>query len=95
MTVSTFSATLDARRLTLQDSYSRLLSAFSLLKTGNTLELLSEQDPKPMQTQLQSALQGQVSWEALAQGPDTWRAAITRLKDGHGDSGCCGGCGGA
>ena len=95
MTVSAFSATLDARRLALHDGHSRLLSAFTLLNTGDVLELLSEQDPKPLQTQLQSALPGQFSWEALPQGPDTWRVAITRLKAGHGDSGCCGGCGGA
>lgn len=95
MTVSTFSSSLDARRLTLQECHSRLISAITLLKTGDTLELLSEQDTKPLQTELQSALPAQLSWEALEQGPTTWRVAITRLKAGHGDSGCCGGCGGA
>ncbi len=95
MTVSAFSATLDARRLSLENSYSRLQSAFGLLGTGATLELLSEQEPAALKTRLLADVPAQFAWEVLTQGPDTWRIAVTRLQDGHGPNGCCGVCGGA
>ena len=95
MTVSDFSATLDARQLSLENSYSRLQSAFSLLSTGATLQVLSEQEPEALKARLLSDVPAQFAWDVLTEGPDMWRIAVTRLQDGHGPNGCCGVCGGA
>ena len=84
MNVSDFSATLDARRLSLEGSYSRLQSAFGLLGRGAMRELISEQEPEALKTRLLADVPSQFAWEVLTRSPDTWRVAVTRLQDGHG-----------
>jgi uncharacterized protein (DUF2249 family) len=59
------------------------------------MELINDHDPKPLRARFESDLPGKFSWDYLEQGPATWRVAITRLKSGHSNGGCCGGCGGA
>jgi uncharacterized protein (DUF2249 family) len=87
--------TMDVRKIAPTDRHAMILAAFKLLGSGETMELISDHDPKPLQAQFQFELPGQFSWAYLEQGPATWRTGITRLKSGHGNSGCCGGCGGA
>ncbi|MBH2020344.1 MAG: DUF2249 domain-containing protein [Burkholderiales bacterium] len=87
--------TMDVRKIAPPDRHAMILAAFNLLGSGETMELISDHDPKPLQAQFQSGLPGQFSWACLEQGPAAWRTGITRLKSGHGNGGCCGGCGGA
>lgn len=95
MTVCDAYLTMDVRKIAPPDRHSMILAAFKLLGPDETMELISDHDPKPLQAQFQFELPGQFSWACLEQGPATWRVAITRLKkSGHGSGGCCGGCGG-
>jgi uncharacterized protein (DUF2249 family) len=87
--------TMDVRKIAPPERHSMILAAFKLLGPNESMELISEHEPKPLQAKFQFELPGQFSWAYLEQGPATWRVAITRLKSGHGSGGCCGGCGGA
>lgn len=71
-----------------------IFSTFGSLAGGQVMELINDHDPKPLYYQFQAEMPGKFAWDYLEKGPETWRVAITRLKD-HGDGQCCGSCGGA
>ena len=95
MTVCT-SAPIDIRNLAPNDRYSVASAAFGLLAPGEALELVHNENLKALKLQFDCDLPGKISWVWLEQGPAVWRASLTRPKSGgHGNGGCCGGCGGA
>jgi uncharacterized protein (DUF2249 family) len=49
------------------------------LKTGETLRLVNDHDPKPLYYQLMAERAGQAGWEYLEDGPEVWQVRITRL----------------
>ena len=96
MTTTTASrSTVDVRHLAAGEREPLIFSTFKQLATGQSMELVSDHDPKPLHEQFQAELSGKFVWEYLEQGPATWRVAITRLPSGCGTGQCCGGCGGA
>ena len=95
MTVCASSTTVDVRKLAPHDRYPVASAAFQLLGAGDTLELTHDQDLKAVKVQFDSNLPGKFTWAWLEQGPTVWRASVTPVKSGHGNGGCCGGCGGA
>ena len=95
MTVCASPTTVDVRKLTPRDRYPVASAAFGLLRAGDTLELANDQDLKAVKVQFDSNLPGKFAWAWLEQGPTLWRAAVTPVKSGHSNGGCCGGCGGA
>ena len=95
MTACTFSIPVDVRKLAPHDRYPVASAAFHLLDAGESMELVLGQDLKEFKLQFESSLPGKFSWDWLEQGPAIWRASLTRVTSGHGNGGCCGGCGGA
>jgi len=97
MTVCAAPVTLDVRKIAPADRQGAIFAAFGLLQAGQSLELLSSQHLKPLHVEFQSEQPGRFAWVDLEQGPALWRVAITRIQAGrgHGNGGCCGGCGGA
>ena len=95
MTVCASSTPVDVRKLAPHDRYPVASAAFHLLDAGESMELVHGQDLKALKLQFESSLPGKFSWNWLEQGPAVWRASIIRVKSGHGNGGCCGGCGGA
>ncbi|MEO8016029.1 DUF2249 domain-containing protein [Polaromonas sp.] len=95
MTVCATPTPVDVRKLALHDRYPVASAAFNLLDAGESMELVHDQDLKTLKRLFESSLPGKFSWVGVEQGPAVWRASITRLKSGHGNGGCCGGCGGA
>ena len=94
MTVCILPTPVDVRTLAPHDRYPVASAAFDLLKAGDSMELVHGQDLKALKLQFESSLPGKFSWAWAEQGPAVWRASLTRLKSGHGNGGCCGGCGG-
>ena len=95
MTVCASPTTVDVRKLAPHEGYPVASAAFGLLAAGDSLELVHGQDLKPLKVRFDADLPGKFSWAWLEQGPAVWRAALTRVKSGHANGGCCGGCGGA
>lgn len=95
MTVCASPAPVDVRKLAPHDRYAVASAAFHLLDAGEAMELVHDRDLKALKVQFESDLPGKMSWAYLEQGPAVWRASLARLKSGHSNGGCCGGCGGA
>ena len=95
MTACASPATVDVRKLALPDRYPVASAAFQLLDAGQTMELVHDQDLKALKVQFESDLPGKLAWDYREQGPTLWSASLARLKSGHANGGCCGGCGGA
>lgn len=95
MTTTASRSTVDVRQLAADEREQLIFSTFKQLATGQSMELVNDQDQKPLHEQFQAELAGKFVWEYLEQGPATWRAAVTKLPSGCGTGQCCGGCGGA
>ena len=95
MTACASHAAVDIRKLAPHDRYPVVSAAFHRLEAGDRLELVHDQDLKDVKRLFESSLPGKFSWVGVEQGPTVWRASLTRLKPGHDNGGCCGGCGGA
>jgi uncharacterized protein (DUF2249 family) len=88
---------IDVRNIAPRDRHPLIFSTFRALQAGQTMELVNDHDPRPVYYQFQNDAPGSFEWEYLAQGPETWRVAITRTAGEAQASGgaCCGGgCGG-
>ena len=48
------------------------------LAPGERFVLINDHDRKPLYYQLQAERAGQLTWEALEEGPEVWRIAIGR-----------------
>lgn len=87
---------IDVRTIAPTDRHSLIFSAFGALAAGQALELVNDHDPRPLFQQFAARVPGEFEWRDLQRGPDTWRAAITRIaRPAHAGGRCCGACGGA
>ncbi len=95
MTISTLTATLDARMIAPNDWSSEVFSTFAQLNNGDTMELVDDHDLRALHTRFMCDLAGKFSWDYFEKGPSVWRVAVTRIMSAHENGGCCGGCGGS
>ncbi|HEX5634437.1 MAG TPA: DUF2249 domain-containing protein [Gemmatimonadales bacterium] len=89
-----FRATVDVRTIAPQDRHPVIFSTFRRLGPGETMEIVNDHDPLPLQRQFQLQAPGAFGWDYVEAGPATWRVAITRLGEATPvpSGGCCGGC---
>jgi uncharacterized protein (DUF2249 family) len=66
----------DVRGLASTARQARTFAAFGALSPGEAFLLVSDCDPEPLFYQLTFEYQGQLAWDPLARGPDTWRVVI-------------------
>jgi uncharacterized protein (DUF2249 family) len=87
----------DVRTIAPRERHPLIFSTFRALRPGEAMELVNDHDPRPLYYQFQAEMPGTFTWKYLAQGPETWRVAITRTgaAQAAAGSGCCGSCGGA
>lgn len=69
---------LDVTTITPRERHPRIFQLFDSLETGEAFELINDHDPKPLYYQFQAERPGQLEWQYLEQGPETWRVRITR-----------------
>jgi uncharacterized protein (DUF2249 family) len=73
-----YSCQIDVRNIPPKDKHPTIFKTIEALKQGETLELINDHDPKPLQYQLMAEQTDKFGWEYLEQGPDVWRVAITK-----------------
>ena len=69
---------LDLRAITPRERNNRVLDGLDALQMGESLQLLSDDDPQPLHTQFERRCVGQFAWATLDAGPALWRVQLTR-----------------
>lgn len=69
---------LDVRTIPPRQRHPLIFETFDALAPGEAIELVNDHDPKPLYYQFQAERPGQLDWQYLEQGPETWRVRITR-----------------
>jgi uncharacterized protein (DUF2249 family)/quercetin dioxygenase-like cupin family protein len=57
-----------------------VFDAFDRLKVGESFIIYNDHDPHPLRMQITQMREGEMSWEYIERGPDTFRVRITRIK---------------
>ncbi len=84
------SNTLDIRKIAPHERHAIIFARFDELKTGESIELVNDHDPRPLHSQFQQRFANEFSWDYLEAGPDVWRVQIG-TKTNVGGSSCCSG----
>ncbi len=72
---------IDVRIIPHRERHPRIFGALGALTEGQSLQITSDHDPRPLLYQLATNFPGQFGWEYLEQGPDVWRLDISRLEE--------------
>ena len=57
-----------------------IFQTWGSLDVGEAFELVNDHNPKPLYYQFAAEHAGQFEWEAIEQGPETWRVRIGRTS---------------
>ena len=77
---------LDVRQLGFPERPTAIFGTWEKLPVGQTLILINDHDPLPLQNFLRSGYNGKFTWEYQKQGPEEWVVAITKIPAGPADS---------
>jgi len=69
---------LDVRAIPPRDKHPTIFRTFDALKSGESLVLINDHDPKPLNYQLAAERANQFEWTYEAEGPEVWRVRIER-----------------
>jgi uncharacterized protein (DUF2249 family) len=89
MSLTTYGTKIDLRDIPQRDRPALVLNTYRLLQPGQTMELVNEQDPKPLYDQLQERDPGGFGWDYLESGPDAWRVRVMRITRAQREDSCC------
>jgi len=70
--------TIDVRPIAPRERHPLLFQTFDDLAIGESFELVNDHDPKPLYYQFMAERPGQLGWEYLEEGPETWRVVLTK-----------------
>lgn len=91
-------STIDVRIIPHAERHPTIFGALGALVAGQSLQITSDHDPRPLLYQLATNAPGEFGWDYLEQGPVVWRLDIIRLEsevgkadeDHKGCDCCCG-----
>lgn len=69
---------IDVRPIAPRERHPLLFQTFDDLAVGESFELVNDHDPKPLYYQFMAERPGQLGWEYLEEGPETWRVVLTK-----------------
>lgn len=72
----------DVRSIPPRDRHPLIFDTFDRLQPGEAMELVNDHAPTPLYYQFLHERAGQFAWEYLEEGPEVWRARITRSAAG-------------
>ena len=81
--------TIDVRTIPPHERHPRIFSVLGALKPSQSLAIVSDHEPLPLQYQIQSGFPGLFDWTYVEQGPEVWRIVVSR-EVGSGSECCCG-----
>ena len=78
--MSAHTTIVDVRHVPLWRRLPSILAAFDALAPGDAIELVVDLDPWPLRSYLEATRSGACDWRSIEDGPQTWRARLTRVK---------------
>jgi uncharacterized protein (DUF2249 family)/mannose-6-phosphate isomerase-like protein (cupin superfamily) len=70
---------LDLREVPRPNRHPLVFERFDALPVGRSFTLINDHDPIPLNRQMENMRPGQVGWEYIKRGPDTFRIRIRRV----------------
>lgn len=70
----------DVRNLPPRERHPRIFQTFDSLAPGQSLILVNDHDPKPLQYQFMFERSEQFDWVYQQAGPEVWQVAIRKRK---------------
>jgi uncharacterized protein (DUF2249 family)/quercetin dioxygenase-like cupin family protein len=64
-----------------------VFEAFDRLAVGESFIVLNDHDPQPLRMQIEKMRAGEMGWEYVERGPDTFRVRLTRIAPPAGNAG--------
>lgn len=64
-----------------------VFDAFDRLAVGESFVIINDHDPRPLRMQIAKMREGEMEWEYVEQGPDTFRVRLTRSAPSAGNMG--------
>lgn len=74
--MATQGKTIDVREIMPRERHPLIFNTFDELAPGESFEIVNDHDPKPLYYQFMAERPGQLGWEYLEDGPETWRVRI-------------------
>ncbi len=73
-----YTHTIDMTALPQFEKHQKLFGTIDSLKSGETLKIINDHDPKPLKYKLEIEQKGMFAWEYEQEGPHIWMVVITR-----------------
>ncbi|MBI4446129.1 MAG: DUF2249 domain-containing protein [Acidobacteria bacterium] len=70
----------DVRQIPAPDRHPSIFHRFGTLRTGESMEIINDHDPRPLYEHFRMVVGDAFSWKYLEQGPRVWRAQITKKE---------------
>lgn len=71
---------LDLRQIPVFERHPRIFDSWEKLEAEQTLQIINDHDPKPLQYQFEGEYKDTYSWEYVTKGPSEWVVNVTKLK---------------
>lgn len=72
---------LDVRTIQPRDRHPMIFNTFDNLAPGESFDLINDHAPTPLYYQFLHERSDLFEWDALEEGPETWRIRITRKSN--------------
>lgn len=76
--MGTYTYDLDLTVMGHDEKHQKLFGTIASLKSGQTLRITNDHDPKPLRFRLEAAEKGAFGWEYEQEGPERWIVVISR-----------------
>jgi len=70
---------LDVRPLPPFERHPKIFELWEQMEVGDTLELINDHDPRPLQYQFMMEREGEFEWESHERGPRDWVAHTKKI----------------
>jgi uncharacterized protein (DUF2249 family)/quercetin dioxygenase-like cupin family protein len=78
---------IDVRLVPRAERHPLVFAAFDRLAVGESFIICNDHDPQPLRMQIEQMREGEMSWEYIERGPETFRIRVTRIAPPAGNVG--------